>query len=298
MSTVQGLDISSCQSGVDFKKVRSAGYSFVILRLNEWDRNKKDVVMDSEFDEYYKAAKAAGLGVGAYWFTYANTVDYVKYEADTAVKWLKGRQLDYPVWFDLEREEQFSQGMSFCDQAVKTFCDTLEKAGWFTGVYCSTYWYTKCVSAAVRERYACWIAEWSSKCSYTGSYGMWQNGTARVSGISGDVDHDYCYTDYPSIIKSAGLNGYQTPSGSEKLLDSGSCYKLGETTVGALAVKELLRLACDCGLTSVKVNDSKTYDADAVKAVKALQKAWGCQQTGRAGANFVRKLYAEIKKKL
>ena len=295
MSTVQGLDISSCQTSVDFKKVKAAGYSFVILRLNEWDSIKRDIVKDSRFEEYYKAARAAGLKVGAYYFTYANTVDYVKYEAETAVGWIKGKQFEYPIWFDLEREQQFAQGMSFCDSAVKTFCDTLEKAGYFTGVYCSTYWYTKCVSSAVRERYACWIADWASKCSYKGSYGMWQNGTVYVDGISGAVDHDFCYVDYPEIIKSKGLNGFiKPPEVSEKVLDKGSCYKLGETTVGALAVKELLRLAYARGLVSIKVGDSKTYDEAAVKAVKELQKKWGYKETGGAGVNFVRRLYKAL----
>ena len=297
MSTVQGLDISACQTSVDFRKVKAAGYSYVILRLNEWDNTKNDVVKDRRFEEYYKAARAAGLMVGAYWFTYANTIDYVKYEAETAVGWLRGKQFEYPIYFDLEREQQFSQGMSFCDSAVNTFCGTLEKAGYFAGVYCSTFWYTTYVSPSVRERYACWIADWSKSCSYAGTYGMWQNGTVYVDGITGAVDHDYCYVDYPSVIRAKGLNGFiKPPTVSEKILDKGSCYKPGETTVGALAVKELLRLAYDRGLITVKVNDTKTYDTEAVSAVKQLQRKWGYKETGGAGANFVRRLYKALAK--
>lgn len=293
MGATQGLDISSCQTSVDFKKVKAAGYEYVILRINEWNRTTRDIMKDTRFEEHYKAAKAAGLKVGAYYFTYANTVDYVKYEAETALKWLQGKQFEYPIWFDLEREQQFDQGKSFCDAAVRTFCDTLEKAGYFTGVYCSTYWYTKCVSEAVRERYACWIAEWSSKCNYKGTYGMWQNGIAYVSGQP--MDHDFCYVDYPSIIKSKGLNGFPKPEKELPVLDKGSCYKLGETTVGALAVKEMLRLAYVIKIQNVKVTDTKVYDQTAVDAVKALQKRWGYKETGRAGENFVRMLFEALK---
>ncbi|MBR6968486.1 MAG: glycoside hydrolase [Ruminococcus sp.] len=294
MGAVQGLDISSCQSGVDFKKVRSAGYSFVILRLNEWDRNKQDIVKDSKFEKYYTDAKAAGLDVGVYYFTYANTIDYIKYEAETAIKWLKGKQFEYPIFFDLERQEQFNQGTSFCDAAVKTFCDALEKTGYFAGVYCSTFWYTRCVSASVRERYTCWIAEWGPQCNYTGSYSMWQNGTAYVNGISGGVDHDYCYVDFPSIIKSKGLNGWPKPSKDLPVLDTGSCYKLGETTVGALAVKELLRLAYNKKISTVKVTETKTYDQSAWDSVALLQKAWGYKPTGSAGENFVKMITKKL----
>ena len=293
MGAIQGLDISSCQTSVDFKKVKAAGYEYVILRINEWNRTTRDIMKDTKFEEYYKAAKAAGLKVGAYYFTYANTIDYVKYEAETAIGWLNGKQFEYPIWFDLEREQQFDQGMSFCDAAVNTFCQALEKAGYYAGVYCSTFWYTKCVSEAVRERYACWIAEWNTKCNYKGTYGMWQNGIAYINGQA--IDHDYCYVDYPSIIKSKGLNGFPKPAKEEKVLDKGSCYKLGETTVGALAVKEMLRLAYVIKIQNVKVTDTKVYDQTAVDAVKALQKRWGYKETGRAGENFVRMLFEALK---
>lgn len=83
-------------------------------------------------------------------------------------------------------------------------------------------------------------------------------------------------------------------NGQPKVLDTGSCYKKGETTVGALAVKELLRLAAAKKLHTVAVTETKTYDDSAVKAVKALQKAWGYKETGRAGEKFVKMLTGKI----
>lgn len=84
-------------------------------------------------------------------------------------------------------------------------------------------------------------------------------------------------------------------NGLPPVLDSGSCYKPGDKTVGALAVKELLRLAAAKKLHSVAVTETKTYDDSAVKAVKALQKAWGYKETGRAGEKFVKLLAGKIK---
>ena len=302
---VQGLDVSACQgANLNFVAIKNAGYDFVILRINEWSNALKDNVKDSCFETFYARAKAAGLKVGAYWFTYANTVGYVAYEAKKCIEWIKGKQFEYPIWFDLEREQQFQQGKAFCDPAVTTFCEALLKAGYYPGVYCSTFWYTNCVSKSVREKWSCWIAEWGNKCNYTSPYGMWQNGTAKVPncGCLSAIDHDYSYTDYPKIIKDAGMNGYKKstttatiPAKTEKVLDTGSCYKLGETTVGALAVKELLRLAKVKKMHSVSVTENKTYDESAIGAVKALQKAWGYKQTGRAGANFVKMLYEKLK---
>jgi GH25 family lysozyme M1 (1,4-beta-N-acetylmuramidase) len=92
---------------------------------------------------------------------------------------------------------------------VKNFCDALEKAGYWAGLYMSRSPFTSYIDDSIRNRYALWLAEYNSKLNYSGSYGMWQNSSGgAVDGISGRVDTDYCYIDYPAQIKSAGLNGY------------------------------------------------------------------------------------------
>lgn len=207
----QGLDISSCQgANVNFNAIKAAGYDYVILRLNEWSNYYNSNVKDSCFETFYSRAKAAGLNVGVYWFTYANTADYGAYEARLCLDWIKGKQFEYPVFLDLERSEQFAKGRAFCDSLVQAFCETIKKAGYYVGVYCSTYWYTNYVSSSVRSKYPCWIAEWNTKCTYGGKYEMWQNGCAYVNGSgTGAIDHDYSYTDFPTIIKSGGYNGFK-----------------------------------------------------------------------------------------
>ena len=64
-----------------------------------------------------------------------------------------------------------------------------------------------------------WVAEYGSRCNYGGTHGMWQySSTGRVSGISGNVDMDISYVDYPAKIKAAGLNGFKkTTSSTTKL---------------------------------------------------------------------------------
>ncbi|MBR7084246.1 MAG: endolysin, partial [Oscillospiraceae bacterium] len=82
-------------------------------------------------------------------------------------------------------------------------------AGYWAGLYMSRSPFTSYIDESIRSRYALWLAEYNSKLNYSGSYGMWQNGSGgTVDGISGRVDTDYCYVDYPTQIKAAGLNGY------------------------------------------------------------------------------------------
>lgn len=207
---VQGVDLSYCQPKVDFEKLKEQGYKFVILRAGYGSALKYPNQYDPTFEDHYRNARAAGLGIGAYWYSYADSADAAKDEAKAFIKALGGKLFEYPVYMDLEERSQFYRGKAFCDSIVTAFCSELENAGYFAGVYCSTYWYTNFVSESVRSRYACWIADYAPRCSYTGQYGIWQNGLVTAEGI-GSIDHDFCYTDYPSVIKASGRNGFPKP---------------------------------------------------------------------------------------
>ena len=67
-------------------------------------------------------------------------------------------------------------------------------------------------------KYPLWVAQYNYRCTYTANkYGIWQySSEGRVNGISDNVDMDYCYTDYPSIIKNGGYNGYKKSVTAEK----------------------------------------------------------------------------------
>lgn len=202
------LDISAAQGyNVDFMAIKRAGYKGVVLRAGYGSALKYPNQFDPTFNSNYTKAKKAGLLVGAYWYTYATTTAGMTEEAKAFEYALRGKQFELPVYMDIEEKAQFTHNGA--TNLVKVFCNYMEHAGYFTGVYCSTYWYTNYVDSATRERYACWIADWSSKCSYKGSYGMWQKGTVTIPNSgTGKIDDDECYIDYFSIIKSKGLNGF------------------------------------------------------------------------------------------
>lgn len=125
------------------------------------------------------------------------------------MKILTGKQFDYPVYFDIEEKSQISKGKTFCSALITAFCTTMEDNGYYAGFYTSLSALNTVVTDAVKKRFTLWVAQWSSACSYKGSYGLWQH-TSRgsVPGINGAVDLDYSYTDFPSVIKAKGLNGY------------------------------------------------------------------------------------------
>lgn len=227
--TFKGIDVSQHQQNIDFKKVKASGVDFVIIRagFGRYAHQK-----DPFFEQNYKRAKAAGLKVGAYWYSYAQSAADAKQEAKVCMEVIKGKQFEYPIYFDLEEKSQFAKGRAFCDSLVKTFCNALESAGYWAGLYISRSPLQQYISADVAKRYALWVAEYGSRCNYGGTYGMWQySSTGKVSGISGNVDMDICYVDYPTLIKAKGLNGFKKVTSSTSKPSTTTAKKVVTYTV-------------------------------------------------------------------
>ena len=110
----------------------------------------------------------------------------------------------------MELQEHFALGKEAVSAIIRAFLETVEKAGYWVGLYMSAYYLSKYVENDIRERYAVWVAHHDADVpDYGGQYGMWQySSSGSVSGISGNVDLDTSYVDYPSLIKNAGLNGF------------------------------------------------------------------------------------------
>jgi GH25 family lysozyme M1 (1,4-beta-N-acetylmuramidase) len=208
---VRGVDLGYYQPKVNFEKLKDLGYKFVILRAGYGSALKYPNQYDPTFEDHYRNARAAGLDIGAYWYSYADSIDAAKDEAKAFIKALEGKLFEYPVYMDLEERSQFYRGKAFCDSIINAFCSELENAGYFAGVYCPVYWYTNFVSESVRNRYACWIAEYAPKCSYTGQYGIWQSGLVTSRHIR-RIGPNFCHIDYPSLIKASGRNGFPKPN--------------------------------------------------------------------------------------
>ena len=203
---VKGIDVSVWQKSIDFNKVKRSGIEFVIMRAGYGSALSQK---DKCFEQNYARAKAAGLHIGAYWYSYAKSAAQAIQEAKVCKQVLSGKQFDYPIYFDIEEKSQLSRGRAFCDSLIRAFCNEMEAGGYFAGFYTSLSSALNNVSSDVRNRYAFWIAQWNSYCTYQGAYGLWQySSSGSVPGISGRCDMDLAYVDYPSIIRKGGFNGY------------------------------------------------------------------------------------------
>ena len=198
---MSGIDVSGWNGVIDFDYVAKQK-QFVIIKAG-CTENAVDT-----YETNYENAKAAGLHVGAYWYSTATSVDEAEREARAAIKALDGKQFDMPIYYDVEEQSTFNCGKDLVNKIVNTFCTALENAGYFVGVYMARWWAENYLSEQTRNRYTMWIADWTGTCKYVGDYGMWQYGTITVNGVNGQVDGDTCYIDYPKIIKEKCFNGY------------------------------------------------------------------------------------------
>lgn len=203
-----GIDVSQWQGNIDWKNVNTgfciirAGYGRVISQK------------DPKFEEYYNGCKSKGIPCGVYWYSYAKTPAEAAIEADVCLQVIKGKQFEYPIYFDVEEQSLFNTGRANTSAVIRAFLSKVESAGYYVGLYMSASPLNTYVENDIKTRYAIWVAHYGvSKPSYSGAYGIWQkSGTGRVNGINGDVDLDESYVDYPTVIKNAGLNGFPKPA--------------------------------------------------------------------------------------
>lgn len=206
--SIKGLDVSRFQGEVDWERVKAAGYQFAMLRAGYGDDS-----VDGQFRRNASECNRLGIPIGAYWFCYAASPENAAQEADSCIRTVSGYRLDYPVCYDIEQASADyveKQGVSFtpalAQNLVKSFCGRVESQGYFAMFYSNRSFYDTYLGAALAGRYAFWYARYTDTFDGT-DCGIWQyTSTGSVPGISGNVDLDLAYVDYPSVIRRAGLN--------------------------------------------------------------------------------------------
>lgn len=187
------IDISEWNGDINFNKVRNTGVTCVIIRAGYGkDPNQED----NKFQEYYRQAKSAGLNVGAYWYSYATSVDAAKAEVKNCMKTIGGKEFDLPVFLDVEEYRQAVLPRRTLTDIISTFCDGIKSNGFESGLYSAK---SMLVDSAypdeLASKYLIWIAAPNTSYSDLPSYvDLWQySWTGPVDGIRGDVDLNYIY---------------------------------------------------------------------------------------------------------
>ena len=220
------IDVSrhNAVENFNWSAMKAAGLMGVIIRVGgRGYGGAKTLFDDTSFYQHYTGAKNAGLHVGAYFFSYALTEAEAREEAQMTINILRScnAKLDMPVFIDIEDyaesdavDKQHQQaGKAVCTKVVNAFCETIESAGYYPGIYTGKYFAetlieTSALTAATKNGNprATWIAHYASSCGYKNSpVHMWQYGYGKISGYSGQkLDMNRCYVNFPKLISGGG----------------------------------------------------------------------------------------------
>ena len=196
-----GVDVSKYQKNIDWKQIKKAGVSFVIVRIGYRGYGASGtLVLDPMFEEHFTNVKNAGLKVGVYFFSQATTEEEAKEEAFACAYVLNGRKLDYPIFFDTEASGASNGsgradglGMEDRTKCAIAFCEEVKAQGYKPGVYASTLWYRKRVNLNSLKKYTIWNAHYGVASSPI-DCALWQGTcTARLPGYKGDMDVNISY---------------------------------------------------------------------------------------------------------
>lgn len=199
-ATAQGIDVSKWQGDIDWEKVKNSGQvDFAIIRCGlGQDQKDQD---DPKWEYNSSECERLGIPYGVYLYSYADNTTKARSEAKHVIRLLKGKNLSYPVYYDMEEStvlNKTSMTSAKAAQIAQTFFSTMEAAGYKNlGIYSNAaYFDSKLASgkltAAIFNQYPKWVASYNDSCTYQGSYHMWQYTNAgMIDGINANADLNF-----------------------------------------------------------------------------------------------------------
>lgn len=204
--TYFGIDVSYAQGDIDWQKVKAAGVDFAIIRVARRGATQGGLYEDENYKKNIEGAIAAGIDVGAYFYSQAITEAEAKEEAEMLLNLLEPYKKDitYPLVFDWEHfyecEEPYRTKGTPTDvltHACITFCDTIKEAGYTPMVYFNLELAYMEYDIGQLDDYDFWIAEFDAIPSFYYDYAIAQyTARGKIDGIDGSVDLNLCFKDF------------------------------------------------------------------------------------------------------
>nr|DAG33588.1 MAG TPA: hypothetical protein [Caudoviricetes sp.] len=192
MARVTCVDISEFQQGINFNKMKNDGIKAVIIRAGY---GRESSQKDSMFESHYRNAKAAGLKIGVYWYSYADSAGDAEKEAKACLECINNKSLDMPVYYDMEDNFQTHLSKPTLTAIAEHFCNTVKANGYKVGVYANLNWFNNYLDYdKLKAKYSIWLAQYNDKAEL--DCDIWQNhSTGRVSGYGGNIDTNIIYNE-------------------------------------------------------------------------------------------------------
>ena len=168
-----GIDVSHHQGDINWTALQNqidfaiprCGYGLDLMEQDDryWRQNANE-------------CQRLGIPFGTYVYSYATNTAMAKSEAEHALRLVQGYDLDYPIYIDIEDKTVTGLSAGELSAIAKTFCETIEKAGYTPGIYTfKNMWDTKLTDPSLKNRgWSLWLAHWQTGLDYSRSgYDLW-----------------------------------------------------------------------------------------------------------------------------
>ena len=205
------IDVSRYQGTIDWAQVAAAGYKGAMLKTVSTNRKLSKradgLYIDPTFETNYRNAKAAGLDVGIYYYTYATSEAMADAELALVRQAVYGKEFSLPVCVDVEENKLKQLSTLDLTNLTAYALEQVEKMGFYAQLYTYTGYKYELDMARLSSRWDVWLADYTGKAPKVDfKYNAHQHTSkGSVPGISGNVDLNVTTLNYPKIIKTKGL---------------------------------------------------------------------------------------------
>ena len=214
MNVIHGIDVYHGDGTVDWSKAKAGGVDFAIIKIGSRSYGSAaNLFSDSEYKTNITGAYAAGIQVGAYFWTEAVSVTEAIAEAQYTISLLQdyADMITMPVVLDWEYHSKWRRGglsKSTNTAIITTWCDLIKQAGYVPMIYANkSDLGTYMDGAALGKKYDIWVAQYNTKTTYANDYSIWQYGASNtVPGVNHDCDINFWYTS-GNVTKPTFPNG-------------------------------------------------------------------------------------------
>lgn len=157
----KGIDVSYHNGKIDWEKIKKSGVDFAMIRIGYGD-DKHGGIEDRKFRYNMKKAKANGVEIGVYFYSYADNIREAKKEANYVIKKMKKYNINYPIAYDFENDYRRKRKLKKKNtKIIDTFCKTVEEAGYNTIIYSDANYFRDFLNTSKLTKYGLWVARWT-----------------------------------------------------------------------------------------------------------------------------------------
>ena len=195
---VTGIDVSDHQGPIDWQAVADAGVEFAFIRLGYRGNTQGIIYTDERAEENLAGAKAAGLKIGAYFYSQAVDTAEAEQEAAFCLAFLGAQELDLPLVYDWEYVSPDARTGAMdrdtLTACAQVFCRAVEAEGYEAMVYANPDIAANFLNVEELGAYKFWLAQYADTMTYPYRPDFWQyTDKGTVPGIEGNVDMDLMF---------------------------------------------------------------------------------------------------------